>query len=153
TMGEASGEVDLASQAVISLELIAPSWSTSPLRHVQGMQAAVEFSECPDIVPVSRSSRCQGWSVRRQNMKDVNRLLWLGTGLMLGAAIGCLYLGQVRPALAANDRYEDYIMCTGTVYATARGGRSRQASPCDGVWLLDYRNGKLLGTIIDRYEG
>jgi hypothetical protein len=57
-----------------------------------------------------------------------------------------MYLGQARPALAANDRYEDYIMCTGTVGIAHR-------SQLDGVWLLDYRAGKLLGTAIDRTLG
>ena len=27
------------------------------------------------------------------------------------------------------------------------------ATPADGVWLLDYRNGKLMGTVIDRSAG
>ena len=26
-------------------------------------------------------------------------------------------------------------------------------APTDGVWLLDYRSGKLLGTVIDRAQG
>ena len=83
-------------------------------------------------------------------MKDSSRLLWLAVGVVLGAAGVGLYLG--RPAQAANDRYEDYIMCTGTVVST-RPGRSHVASPTDGVWLLDYRSGKLLGTVIDKEQG
>src|SRR5579862_9885247 len=47
---------------------------------------------------------------------------------------------------SANDRYQDYIMCTG---ATAVNPRA----PTDGVWMLDYRSGKLLGTVIDRVAG
>jgi len=85
-------------------------------------------------------------------MKDVNRLLWLLAGMLLGGLIYGLYLGNVRPAYAANDRHEDYVMCTGVVYST-RPGRGRAQSPLEGVWLLDYRSGKLLGTLIDRYEG
>jgi hypothetical protein len=37
-------------------------------------------------------------------------------------------------------------MCTGTVSMGPK-------ATTDGVWLLDYRAGKLLGTIIDRTQG
>jgi hypothetical protein len=47
---------------------------------------------------------------------------------------------------SANDRYQDYIMCTGAVAVNPR-------APTDGVWMLDYRSGKLLGTVIDRTIG
>jgi hypothetical protein len=79
-------------------------------------------------------------------MKDSGRLIWLLTGLVLGIVGAGMYLGQPKPALAANDRYEDYILCTGTVGIMHR-------APLDGVWLLDYRSGKLLGTAIDRNLG
>ena len=79
-------------------------------------------------------------------MKDTARFLWLFTGLALGVAGAALYLFPSRQAQAANDRYEDYIMCTGAVGITPR-------APTDGVWLLDYRSGKLLGTVIDRSLG
>jgi hypothetical protein len=72
--------------------------------------------------------------------------LWLAAGLVLGGLGVGLYLGQNSPALAANDRYEDYIMATGAVSTSGR-------APTDGVWLLDYRSGKLLGTVIDRNSG
>lgn len=49
-------------------------------------------------------------------------------------------------ASAGNDRYQDYIMCTGAVAVNPR-------APTDGVWMLDYRQGKLLGTVIDRTVG
>jgi hypothetical protein len=51
-----------------------------------------------------------------------------------------------RQARAANDRFEDYILCTGPVSVSPK-------APTDGVWLLDYRSGKLLGTVIDRTAG
>jgi hypothetical protein len=44
------------------------------------------------------------------------------------------------------DRYEDYVMCTGAVAINPR-------TPTDGLWVLDYRAGKLLGTVIDRGAG
>jgi hypothetical protein len=79
-------------------------------------------------------------------MRKSSRYVWLVTGLVLGAVGGGLYLLSSRPALASNDRYEDYIMCTGAVWTTPR-------IPTDGVWLLDYRTGRLLATLIDRTQG
>jgi hypothetical protein len=79
-------------------------------------------------------------------MRDTGRLLWLAVGLVLGAVAAAMYLSQARPVQAANDRYEDYIMATGAVAVNPR-------APTDGVWLLDYRAGKLLGTVIDRNLG
>jgi hypothetical protein len=68
-------------------------------------------------------------------------------GVVLGLVAAMFYLGQPRPAGAAsNDRYEDYIMCTGAVSINPR-------VQTDGVWLLDYRTGKLLGTVIDKSQG
>jgi hypothetical protein len=79
-------------------------------------------------------------------MTDRGRLLWLTVGLLLGGAAVSLFLGSHPQARAANDRYEDYILCTGAVAVRLR-------APTEGVWLLDYRAGKLLGTVIDRTEG
>lgn len=79
-------------------------------------------------------------------MKGLSRLLWLMSGIALGTLGAGWFLGPTRPVFAANDRYEDYIMCTGAVAVT-------QKSQTDGVWLLDYRSGKLQGTVIDRIVG
>src|SRR5579871_4361184 len=79
-------------------------------------------------------------------MNDSGRLLWLTVGLVLGAVGVGLVALQEKPAQAADDRFEDYILCTGAVAITPR-------APTDGVWLLDYRSGKLLGTVIDRTLG
>jgi hypothetical protein len=79
-------------------------------------------------------------------VKDSGRLLWLAVGLVLGAAGAGLFFGRTPEARAANDRYEDYVLCTGAVAIN-------RAAPTDGVWLLDYRAGKLLGTLIDRGNG
>jgi hypothetical protein len=79
-------------------------------------------------------------------MKDVARFFWLMLGLVLGV-VGCgLFFASSRPAQAANDRYEDFILCTGPVAVALN-------SQTDGVWVLDYRSGKLLGTVIDRSLG
>ncbi|MFO0930344.1 MAG: hypothetical protein U0736_25505 [Gemmataceae bacterium] len=79
-------------------------------------------------------------------MTDRTRLLWLMVGLLLGGAGASLYLGSHPVARAGNDRFEDYILCTGAVGVNPK-------APTDGVWLLDYRGGKLLGTLIDRIQG
>ena len=74
------------------------------------------------------------------------KLLWLVTGAIAGVTVAALFLFPERKALASGDRFEDYIMCTGWV-------ADRPRSVTDGVWLLDYRSGKLLGTVIDRFQG
>jgi hypothetical protein len=80
-------------------------------------------------------------------MNDGRRWLWLAIGLLLGAAGVLWYSGQqTRVWAGSNDRYDDYVLCTGSV-------ASNPKAPTDGVWLLDYRAGKLLGTIIDRTAG
>jgi len=68
-------------------------------------------------------------------------------GLVLGGGGMLLYLSKPKEALASNnDRFEDFILCTGPVSVLPK-------FPTDGVWLLDYRAGKLLGTVIDRNTG
>jgi hypothetical protein len=80
-------------------------------------------------------------------MRTTTTVGLLAIGLVLGVAAAALYLGQPRPALAAsNDRYQDYIMATGAVSINPR-------VQTDGVWLLDYKAGKLLGTVIDKGQG
>jgi len=86
--------------------------------------------------------------------------LWIGViaGVVLGA-VGTAYcidpvvLAVLRqrhqpPLIKAggSDRYEDYVMCTGAATVNPK-------AQTDGVWLLDYRGGKLLATVIDRNTG
>jgi hypothetical protein len=79
-------------------------------------------------------------------MKNCGRWLWLGLGLMLGIA-GTAYFGAAPPPVwANNDRHEDYIMATGPVMTGPH-------FTADCVWLLDYRAGKLLGTVVERTVG
>ena len=54
--------------------------------------------------------------------------------------------GPAARAQAYTDRFEDYIIATGEVATNPN-------VPTDGVWMLDYRAGKLLGTVIDRTQG
>jgi hypothetical protein len=70
-----------------------------------------------------------------------------GLGVGVGAVVAALWLGTPKPVQAgSNDRYDDYVMCTGAV----NFGPKLQS---DGVWLLDYKSGKLLGTVIDKALG
>lgn len=67
-------------------------------------------------------------------------------GVVLGGLAGWFLFGAPRPVLAGNDRQGDYVICTGMAGANPR-------SPLDGVWLLDYKSGKLLATVVDRSVG
>jgi hypothetical protein len=68
-------------------------------------------------------------------------------GVLAGmAAMWCWTTPPQRTYAANGDRFEDYVMTTGAVAVNPR-------APTDGVWLLDYRAGKLLGTVIDRGQG
>ena len=75
--------------------------------------------------------------------RNLVRVLWLLGGVLIGG--GLVWL-QSPPVRAHNDRFEDYVMCTGPVSVMPR-------ALTDGVWLLDYKTGKLLGTVIDRTQG
>ncbi len=80
-------------------------------------------------------------------MKLSGQLVGLAVGVGLGVVGAMFYLGQPRPAGAsATDRLQDYAIATGAVSLGAR-------QQTDGVWLLDYRSGKLLGTVIDKTQG
>lgn len=80
-------------------------------------------------------------------MRESGRLFWVLVGAALGALGVAGWFMKEAPARAgSNDRHEDYILCTGAVATNLR-------APTDGVWLLDYRSGKLLATVIDRDHG
>src|SRR5256885_8907502 len=80
-------------------------------------------------------------------MKPAGHYLSLGLGAALGVVGTVLYQGSPPAAQGRpNDRFEDYVMSTGACAVNPR-------APSDGVWLLDYRSGKLMGTVIDRTAG
>ena len=79
-------------------------------------------------------------------MKQSGRLWWLTAGALAGAVGAIIWAGRPHEAQACSDRFEDYILCTGAVATNPK-------VPTDGVWMLDYRAGKLLGTVIDRTQG
>ena len=64
-----------------------------------------------------------------------------------GVVVALFLLDHPQQAGAASsDRYQDFILTTGAVSVNPK-------IPTDGVWLLDYKSGKLLGTVIDRSQG
>ncbi|MBX7103449.1 MAG: hypothetical protein K1X57_05185 [Gemmataceae bacterium] len=67
-------------------------------------------------------------------------------GISLGVLATAGFHFCSRPAQAANDRSENYIICTGMSGVNPR-------SPLDGVWLLDHKQGKLMATLVDRSAG
>jgi hypothetical protein len=80
-------------------------------------------------------------------MKPAGRWAFLAAGIAVGVVGAAFYFGQPQAVRAAsNDRYQDYIMATGAVSVNPR-------IQTDGVWMLDYKAGKLLGTVIDRTQG
>jgi hypothetical protein len=80
-------------------------------------------------------------------VKDTGRLFWLVVGMVVGGLGVALWASRPAEARAAgSDRHEDYVLCTGAISAGPK-------TTLDGVWLLDYRAGKLLGTVIDRGQG
>ena len=79
-------------------------------------------------------------------MKDIGRLFWMVIGVGIGVAAGIYFASPPSKILAYNDRFDDYVLCTGPVEVIPK-------MPTDGVWMLDYRAGKLLGTVIDRLRG
>ena len=80
-------------------------------------------------------------------MKLPGQLAALAVGVGLGVVGASYYLAPPTPAAAgSNDRTNDYVTSTGAVALNPK----QQA---DGVWLLDYKAGKLLGTVIDKTQG
>ncbi len=80
-------------------------------------------------------------------MGGKNRLMWIFLGTIVGATlVTCWNLGTRKVHAATSDRHKDFIICTGAASITNR-------VQTDGVWILDYRSGKLKGTVIDRARG
>jgi len=81
-------------------------------------------------------------------MKGMHSGMWLLLGLAIGVGIAA-WKAQETPKLAfasSNDRFEDFAISTGLVASTKN-------APTEGVWLLDSRAGKLMGSMIDRNLG
>ena len=80
-------------------------------------------------------------------MRGIGQAGFAAGGAAVGVVAAMFLLNPPRPAGAAStDRYQDFIMGTGAVSVNPK-------IQTDGVWLLDYKAGKLLGTVIDRGQG
>jgi hypothetical protein len=62
------------------------------------------------------------------------------------AAALFLFAPPKQAGAASCDRSGEFIIATGAVSLNPK-------IQTDGVWLLDYKSGKLLGTVIDRVQG
>ena len=79
-------------------------------------------------------------------MKTASQFVVLTVGIGLGVMGSMIFLGPANSLQArTNDRFEDFVMCTGACALNPK-------SPSEAVWLLDYKNGRLLGTVIDRKQ-
>ncbi len=76
------------------------------------------------------------------------RNIWAGiAGVCCGLFGAILFTTGEKPALASSgDRFQDYIMATGAVTVAGK-------AQTDGVWMLDYRGGKLMASVIDKTTG
>src|SRR5262245_55941747 len=73
----------------------------------------------------------------------------VGTAYCIDPVVLAVLRQRHQPTLikaGGSDRYEDYVMCTGAATVNPK-------AQTDGVWLLDYRGGKLMATVIDRNTG
>jgi hypothetical protein len=80
-------------------------------------------------------------------MRSKANWCWLSIGLALGGAGVWFFTVNMPWARAGNDRHGEYIMTTGPVSVGLVG------PDLDGVWLLDYKAGKLLATVVNRATG
>ncbi|HMP59743.1 MAG TPA: hypothetical protein PKD86_10340 [Gemmatales bacterium] len=80
---------------------------------------------------------------------------WLGAagGVAAGLVIGWLLFGPGTTADANgnSDRHDDFVICTGPIVQNFT--QNPYGFELDGVWLLDYRAGKLLATAVNRNDG
>ena len=79
-------------------------------------------------------------------MQKMGHSFWLVLGLTFGIAATVWLRPGPQLALAGNDRHEDYVLATGTITLGPN-------VISDAIWLLDYRAGKLLGTMVDKNAG
>ena len=80
-------------------------------------------------------------------MRGTGTIIGITFGIAIGVVATMFSIGSPRTVGAAsNDRFGEYVMATGAVSINPR-------IQTDGVWMLDYRSGKLLGTVIDKTQG
>jgi hypothetical protein len=80
-------------------------------------------------------------------MRTVMQAVVAALAAAAGVVATLFFVAQPKPlGAASNDRFQDFIMATGAVSVNPK-------VQTDGVWMLDYKAGKLLGTVIDRNQG
>lgn len=85
------------------------------------------------------------------------RRAWLSVAaaMICGVAIGWFF-NTKQPVFAggSSDRHEDFVMATGPVnQAFTNTNNQFLNAELDGVWVLDYKSGKLLASTINRQTG
>ena len=77
----------------------------------------------------------------------------LAAGLTLGLFGGWLLFGPGNQAAGAGNSYRngEYAICTGPIVQNF--SEHKFGFDLDGVWLLDYRNGKLMASAVNRLDG
>lgn len=86
------------------------------------------------------------------------RRAWLSisASLVAGVAIGWFFNAK-QPVFAGGgtDRHEDFILATGPINQSFSNNPNAQFlnAELDGVWMLDYKSGKLLANTINRQTG
>src|SRR6187200_2227362 len=86
-------------------------------------------------------------------MQKGRRWMGLATAVVAGLVGGWLLFSPTTVARAGNDRFEDYVICTGPLAQSFSPQNQKFGYEMDGIWLLDYRSGKLLGTAVNRETG
>lgn len=77
----------------------------------------------------------------------------MAAGLVLGLAAGYLLFAGGGPAIATgnSDRNGEFVICTGPIVQNFTSHKF--GFELEGVWLLDYRTGKLMATAVNRLDG
>ena len=85
------------------------------------------------------------------------RRAWMpvAAAMICGVAVGWFFNSK-QPVFAGGsvDRHEDFIMATGPINQSFTNNNNQFVNAdLDGVWILDYKSGKLLATTINRQTG
>lgn len=83
-----------------------------------------------------------------RNSLSESRMAWLATGLVAGLAVA--YFWPHEPAYATTaDRDSNFAMVTIPVGTSAAG----ISDPMDGMFILDFHTGQLMGAVLNRQNG
>ncbi|HQR42892.1 MAG TPA: hypothetical protein PLX97_09415 [Gemmatales bacterium] len=87
-------------------------------------------------------------------MKTRRAWLSVSAALVTGVALGW-FMNARQPAYAggSTDRHDDFVMATGPVNQTLVNSAQFQSAALDGLWVLDYKSGKLQASAINRKTG